>query len=330
MQSRWRRAEAIPLKFSLLVMWATLAVYLFGPIRWIEQWNFAEVATILLLMLYFMAFALGYYFCGRVSPRKKKAKVSAARSAQWTKFLRVTIYVNLFLTVGNALLYGGVGSVTDLFMKAIQGLTSPSEVYYAKDASSRAGSLIVWITFAYSPVMYITNFLSIFRFSTLNKLQRTCVVLTLLIEMLRWLSVGTNKGLFDIVLLFLTYYLVIRMLYYGRETERTKRNRKRIRMMMLAVVICIILFFSFFGSAISSRVGGVYNESNYIAFPYNLIPEGLRFLIDRADDYLVQGYDHMEMIIEHCEFRWTFGIGNSRFLMDTFNRLLGIDLTART
>ena len=95
--------------------------------------------------------------CGRVSPRKKKAKVSAARSAQWTKFLRVTIYVNLFLTVGNALLYGGVGSVTDLFMKAIQGLTSPSEVYYAKDASSRAGSLIVWITFAYSPVMYITH-----------------------------------------------------------------------------------------------------------------------------------------------------------------------------
>ena len=333
MQNQWKKAENIPLKYAMLVMWATLFMYLFGPIRWIKEWNFAEVATILLLIAYFAAFAYGYYVYGYIRPKRvstKKEKYSIASSVQWTKILRVTIYINLALTVGNALLYSSVTSVSGLINKAIAGLISPSSVYYGKEATSRAGSLIVWITFFYSPMMYITNVLSIWRFKSLTKVQKVCVVLTLMIEMLRWLSIGTNKGLFDIVLLFVTYYLMIRMQFYGRETEHTKKNRRRILRVMLAVFILAILFFSFFGAAISSRVGGRYNEANYANFPYNLVPEGLRFLLDKVDSYLVQGYDNMEKIIENCEFQWTFGVGNSRFLMDSIEKLTKIDLSSRT
>ena len=37
----------------------------------------------------------------------------------------------------------------------------------------------------------------------------------------------------------------------------------------------------------------------------------------------------MEKIIENCEFQWTFGAGNSRFLMDALEKL-GIFLEERT
>ena len=40
---KWKKAENIPLKYTMFVMWATLFVYLFGPIRWIESWNYAEM-----------------------------------------------------------------------------------------------------------------------------------------------------------------------------------------------------------------------------------------------------------------------------------------------
>lgn len=330
MQGSCRKAEAIPLKFSMLVMWSTLLIYVLGPIRWIQEWDFAEIITILLLVCYFFAFAFGYDLCRGTISRSRAARERIARSKKWMKILSITIYINFFLTVGNALLYGGAANVSELVHKAMQGLASPSTVYYSKDASSRAGSLIVWITFAYSPMMYITSILSIVRFGALSKIKKACVVATLLIEVLRWLSVGTNKGLFDIVLLFLTYYLILRMMYYGNETEHTRKNRRKIRRIMLAVIVLAALFFAFFGSAISSRVGGIYNESNYLSFPYNMIPEGLRFLVEKMDSYLVQGYDNLEKIIENCNFQWTFGIGNSRFLMDVMKRLVGIDITGRT
>ena len=60
MKRKLLKAEYLPLWLSMLVMWFTLFIYVAGPIRWIENWNFAEVITILLLVSYFVAFAAGY------------------------------------------------------------------------------------------------------------------------------------------------------------------------------------------------------------------------------------------------------------------------------
>lgn len=330
MRGSLRKAEYLPLKFSLLVMWLTLLIYLFGPICWIQEWDAAEYITILLLVSYFTAFAIGYLVRSRYSSKNSVNYVNLANTVTWRRFLKYTIYINLAVVIANAVIYSEITSISALLSKAIKGIVSPATVYYAKNASSRSGSIIVGLILLYSPMMYITNVLSVFSFNQLSFPQKACVVATFVFEIARWLAIGTNKGLFDIVLLFVSYYIVILMLYKGREEERNRQNKKRLLRIGLIVVIAFVLFFAFFGTAISDRVGGKYNVENYTNFPYNLIPEGLRFFVDKADSYLVQGYDNLEKIIENCEFQWTFGAGNSRFLMQAIDLVLGVDLTSRT
>lgn len=326
---KWKKAENIPLKYTMFVMWTTLFVYLFGPIKWIESWDYAEMLTILLLVLFFSAFAVGYYLRGKSFPKVPQNQQSLAHSIDWTRILSVTIWINFVLTIGNTLLYADVTNISELLNKVVVGLTSTGEAYYSKNVSSRSGELIVWITFLYSPILYLTNVLALFRFRSLKQVQKCCVIATLLIEAMRWVSIGTNKGLMDIVLLILTIYMINKMLYYGKESEHTKKRQRMNRWMTIGVLVLVILFLSFFGMAISSRIEGAYDVSNYDSFPYNLVPEGLRFLMDKVDSYLVQGYNNMEKIIENCEFRWTYGAGNSRFLMDALEKL-GIFLEERT
>lgn len=314
----------------MLIMWGTLFLYLFGPIRWVDKWDIWEVIIIALLAGYFLAFAFGYLLRSSISQDQPEQFRDIARSEGWKRFLNIAIYVNFALVVGNALLYTEAASVSDLLNKAVQGILNPAEVYYSKNASSRAGSLLVWITMLASPFTYITNVLSVYAFKSLSKVGKVCVVATFVIEVGRWLAVGTNKGLFDVVLLFLTLYLIVQMRFYGQGGEKSKSEKKKIRRIQAVVIAAMILFFMFFGKAISDRVGGVYTEENYASFPYNLVPEGLRFLVDKMDSYLIQGYNNYQRIIENCEFKWTFGAGNSRFFMQAIELATDVDLTPRT
>lgn len=330
MKRRVLKAEYLPLWFSMLVMWFTLFIYVAGPIRWIDKWNFAEIITILLLICYFVAFAAGYLLRSKRLSCSEQTLSDLTEHVNWKKFLSISIWINLFLTVSNAQIYSSTTDIFSLFGQAIKGLTSPDEVYFAKDASSRMGNVVVWLTLLYSPAMYITWLLSVCKFNVLEKKEKIAVVFTLAVELARWLSIGTNKGLFDIVLLFVAFYLILCMHYLGRMDFKTEANRRLIKRITIVVLVALVLFFAFFGMAISARVSGQYNDANYANFPYSLVPKGLRFLVDKASNYLVQGYNNMEKIIENCEFKWTFGLGNSRFLMQIFDKLVGIDLTERT
>lgn len=330
MKRRLLKAEYLPLWFSMLVMWFTLFIYVAGPVRWIDKWDVYEFITILFLVLYFLAFAAGYLLRNKKLSKRGQAVSDLTEHVNWKNFLSISIWINLFLTVSNAQIYSSTSDIFSLFGQAIKGLISPDEVYYAKDASSRMNNVVVWLTFFYSPAMYITWLLSVWKFKVLEKKERIAVVFTLAVELARWLSIGTNKGLFDIVLLFVTFYLILCMHYLGRQDFKTAENRLLLKRITIIVLVAVLLFFAFFGIALSARVDGRYNEANYAHFPYNLVPKGLRFLVDKADNYLVQGYNNMERIIENCEFKWTFGIGNSRFLMQILDRVFGIDLTSRT
>lgn len=335
MLNNWQRAEFVPLKYSLLVMWCTLLIFLLGPINWFTEWTLSEYTTIFLLIAYFTAFALGYLLRSHRSHQATVKKIITAQqdeaaNSTWRKIINVTIFINLVLVFCNALLYSSTASLSELFDKAAEGLVAPGSIYYEKDASSRNNSIIVWITLLYSPLMYITTVASIYFFRSLSKLRKVCVLATFVIEITRWLSIGTNKGLFDIVLLFITYFLILKIQFHCQPPEKRKERKKKIRKLSIIVVVSVVLFFLFFNFAVSSRTAGKYNPEHFKDFPYNLVPQNLRFFVEKAVSYLVQGYSNMNKIIKNCDFQWTFGIGNSRFLMQITEQVFGIDLTAST
>lgn len=325
------KAQFLPLKISLLVMFGSLIVFLFGPIPWIENDNFIAYFVIVLLILYFLAFTLGY--CAR-TPKSGgiiiNHQIIEYNEGKILNMLKYTLFINLIFSILLALIYSDTTSISGLINKMMQGLFAPSEAYYLKDTSSRSESIIVWLSLLYSPWLYITKVLGLYYFNELKLYQKILYILAIIVEVMRWLAVGTNKGLFDIVVLLLFYYILLRMKLLSDDEEHTYKLKKTLRRILLVVAISATAFLIFFGTAISARVGGVYHEEYFNTFPYNQLPDGLKFFVEKFDSYLTQGYKNFILIVQNCEFKWTFGIGNSRFLMQIFNSLFGIDLTSRT
>ncbi len=327
-----KKAILLPLKFSLLIMFGSIFIYIFGPIRWIKNTDIIGYMTVGLILIYFIAFGLGYLL--RIGHKEKIIVNETKILLNETKvlnMLKYTIYINFILTVLLALIYTNATSVPELFNKMINGLISSSDAYYTKDATSRSGSIVVWISLIYSPWMYITKVCGLCLFKELSLRQKIVYVMSVFAEIMRWLAIGTNKGLFDIVILFLFAYLYLQMkLFYNNNYYEIRKMKKTVHKIFITSSVLILGFFSFFSMAISSRVGGNYNQNYFQKLPYKLIPINFRFLIEKVDDYLTQGYAYFTEIIRHCNFKWTFGVGNSRFLMSIVDSIFGIDLTSRT
>ena len=83
MKRRLFKAEYLPLWFSMLVMWLTLFIYIAGPVRWIDKWDVFELITILLLALYFIAFAVGYLVRSKRLGKTAKIEEKLCEHVNW-------------------------------------------------------------------------------------------------------------------------------------------------------------------------------------------------------------------------------------------------------
>ena len=320
------KALALPRKLCVLYMIAVLVLFLAGPIKWIDEWDLAAVMGVCLICLYIIAFRLGYgrNRCYVYESVETANPARIATREKYVKLLNIFVWVYLVLTVLNAFEYAGATSLSGLWANVKEALTSPDQAYYNKDVSSRSGNILAYVTLIFEPIMFITKVNAFLYYKYLNKFAKICAPFALVVEVFRWLAVGTNKGLLDVLVLLFTIYLI--SMQRRKITERKKANKK----IFVIIIILTILFLAFFATALSARVGGEYDKSLYTDFPYNLVPEGLRFFVTKFDSYITQGYSNMIKCIRYCEWKPTFPIGHSRFLMDTAKRFFGIDVFENT
>ena len=320
------RALDLPRKLCVIYMVAVLALFLVGPRTWIEEWDYAALLGVFLICSYIVAFYVGY-------GRRRSAAVDISDALlseqdrtceKCVKFVNVTVWIYLVLTMLNAFEYAGASSLSELWQNVKTGLLSPADVYYNKDVSSRAGNVLTYVTLLLEPVMFITKVNIFLYYKRLNLAAKILAPLTIVIEAFRWLAVGTNKGLLDILVLLAAVYFI--SMQRHKITEGKKLNKK----LLAVILIFTVLFLAFFATALSARVGGEYDTTLYDSFPYNMVPEGLRFFVTKFDSYLTQGYANMIKCIRYCEWKPTFPIGHSRFLMDMADRFFGIDVFSNT
>ncbi len=325
---RDKKVLMFPVRFAVLYMVGTLFVYLLGPIDYHKGWDWYEFLGVGLVSLYILALYCGFrqgVFHRKEIDRESAAAIQKHNVDGMLKVIGVFMIVDFLVTMLNALLYVGVGSLSELLSAVLKGLSDPAGSYYGKDSSSRAGNILVYITILLQPILFVSRVYSLLLWKKIKPLLRVLCVCTILVEACRWLAIGTNKGLFDIVMLIVSIFLIKSL--NGKYNGTYKKMNKKV---LLAIAVLVVLFLWFFSYAISSRIGGAYNHDAFAQFPYNLIPESMRVLVEKVDSYLTQGYFNMIACIEKCEWKPTFFIGNSRFLMDMLNRFTGIDITGNT
>jgi hypothetical protein len=329
-----KRTLLLPSKVVHWYLAAVIILYLFGPLEWHTQNKLFFYSFITLAQ-----FLLYYGFKNTVNSLSSKPLTSivSVDEKYVLKFLKIMIAVNLLFVFLNMIRYAGVTpfSWDLLFKKLYLGITSPAQQYREKFTPNVfGGQLLTYSTVVLSPFLWPVIPLSLLFFNKLSVINKILLFLTLFFECARWIAIGTNKGIIDVVLIIASVLLIKHLQNKFRSNEITQtRSIKPIGTYILIIILFFIGLFYFINTigsrvadnwvSISNALGGV--QINFESPLMKITPEFLKPAMIFITSYLTQGYYGLSLAIGK-PFIPMFGVGNSTFLMEIIKRLFNIDL----
>jgi hypothetical protein len=226
----------------------------------------------------------------------------------------------------------------DFVSDVVSGLIDSQIQYVAKidRLDSYSGSKVLNVLnffVAFSKIALIP--IVIFYWGKLKLFDKFFALVISFLPVLSGVSMGTNKPLFDFVILYgssLFLYFVSNYYKIGKCDFRSRR------VFVISICICFVASLWFFGAAMLGRGGDpTYVESTSplghirVADQYRAVgdDEFLSYLYVWLSNYLVQGYYGFSQAF-NVDFDSTFGFGNSQFLTRQVEWLSGVDLSVLT
>lgn len=328
---RIKKALYIPGIGVTVYMLFTVCFFAFGPYNW-EPLNKGILYAY--LVFYTISFAGGYFLYLRVIRGIKVAaqerKSRERNQKKILKFLQIAVWLDLCFTFLNAMQYANIGSysVVELLRAVRTSMTDPVGAYYGNMYVQMEGiggvSLITWVSILLAPVLLSARVLSVLYFKKLKIYQKAAVVAAIFLEVCRWMAVGKNKGVFDIVILFLMIFVV--KWVQGRAAGKRMDKKKA-----ALTLFCIGLALMYFGFLMSSR-NAIINGEDYPGFekiPWCLFPQAIRPMLLSLNSYLCQGYYGLSLCMS-MEWIPTWGMGFSGWFNRMFETFLGIGAGTNT
>lgn len=322
-----------PLIFVELYLISTLVVFLKGPIEY-------RIHNEFLFYLYIFLYHI-FTFCGYslgIKILTKQRNSDFEKKGYLLKYSNITLLALFSSLLSNANLSMGESlipyNIIDLFNHGIS-FESIGLAYFDKIQAldSYQGNKLLNIIFffiAWPKVIYISYV--IYNWDKINIVKKILSSIIILIPVLSGISTGTNKPIFDFVLIFLLSLCV----YFF--SNKFIINKFLIHKRKLFVLISVIGFFFavyFFSLSMKGRnVDFVFLESTSVlgdikvkeSISSNEINNGgVIWLVN----YVVQGYYGFSLSLDQ-EFTSTYGFGNSPFLTRQFEWISGINLRERT
>lgn len=302
------------IKYIMCYFIFTILLFDFGPLQYKTENN---ILLHFYVLTYFLSFYMGYkFYSKKITYNEDKAsQIKKDNSKKIEKILKKGIYINLILIIIFCLITTDTRSIQELFTKLVSALKNPAISYYDKvnnvNIENSISILKVAFMFGY-PYILLILVLSVYNFNKLDMPRKIITILTIILEISRWIAMGTNKGVFDILILFISLYL-INLCY--------KHNKKIKKKYKILIVISGILIFFMFTYFISSRM---YENNNSMTLSGKIY-----YGVEKFSNYLVQGYQGMNYAL-NLEWKPMFGIGNSGFLTSMVSRILNTDLSQLT
>lgn len=319
---------SIPTKIIRLMMFyliMTVVYYFIGPIRWATP----KVWKLLLFLASAFVSLRGGYWLYMQRHRKQRAPVRLMTDRMIIYYLKYMLIINF--VVMTLYFFRNLGQSSFSIANLITWIKNPAAQYSAKfdlsvsgfwgivGAAATFGSFFLWSTIP----------LGIYYYKKLPTPYQAMVVANIVVELLRWFAAGTNKGIVDMMLLFMTFML------YRYLNGRVKLN-KRARYIILGIVLAVLVL-SYFTNSISDRLMNT-TRVNYITNPGNqvdpdnwlvkLLP-GLKSLFTQTQSYLTQGYYGLALGLEESVVPM-WGLGSSDFLIQQAQELFNVDLQQYT
>ncbi len=313
----------MPLVLAEAYLNLTVLVFAVGPWAWPVR---EPLALYCFLAACHVGLGLGYFIGVSTEPRPHARVYSGVHSSS-LRITRISIFLAAIKAIPSYLRQTGIASfsVQGVLQGLLAGIINPGQQYASKLAYyAETQTSIPWILFSAitAPLAWLMVPLSMVHWDSLTGAQKIMCIGALVLDIIGWISVGTNKGILDSALL-IVIGLAIRQL--TRPHRRAPRRSVRVLAVLLMTIPLVYLVIT-----VQSRLGGVstYGWSSGVGVDWDrpliaITPRPLKNALIVISSYMTQGYYGLSLAM--CEpFSSTFGIGNSLFLTSLFERLFGV------
>ncbi|MBN9647140.1 hypothetical protein J0L31_09090 [Terrisporobacter glycolicus] len=324
-----RNKKLLPMILIQLYLFITLILFVIGP------WDFKvnNMVNLILLLFIYQVFLLYGYFIG-INGIKVGRNVSFnCEKSNIKLFKKLMIFYTFVLLIEVTRSLGLTSiSISQIIEKFIIGIKNPQSGYLSKlevnNSNVFLGSIGTIIMFIASPISYAMMPLIIYYFKQLDKKYKILASFIICLNLTKYIATGTNKGIFDFVIIYISYIL---LKYLKNKTSTINKNK--IKMFTIIIVLCSILFTTF-SHMIGSRAFGTYlNSGSKLASTVSidddsilmsLTPTILKKPVILLSSYLCQGYYGLSLSME-VESTPMLGFGNSIFLVDQISEKYDIN-----
>lgn len=316
-----------PLTLCVLYMFSTLILYFISPI---QRNTSKPIEMALLISAYIIAFAVGYIIARKMIPPSdfetgvevdNKAPISTINIKILQKSIVALVCITLIFVIRNMSIIGS----SNIMQGIKTALTDPNTVYLAK-MDTEKNVFLNAISLICSPIFIYASFLGIMNFSKLKLSYKFLYITYIFLEIIRWIIIGTNKGLFDLVGLFVIAFLI--------KSWENNGIKKKPDLKKLLLIIALAYFAIYiFGLTISSRIGSnlssLYSTGvtgiNKDSLLFVVFPSSIAIIILRLIGYITQGYYGFALGL-NLDWKPTFLLGSSSFVSSWAERIFGINI----
>lgn len=309
-----------PIKYLFFFLVFTEVLYFVGPLEFGVDSNFLLFFYLLLLNA-----SLYYGYKNGLLIRRKKTSLARVKDLKLEIIKRI-IFVTLVYYFIEYWFSLNITSISSLFQKVIFAVQNSGEVYQSKLESSSTSGL-TYIMMLLSPFPYMAQIFGVYYWGRLSKTYKIIVIIVYLLEITSWLASGTRKGLFDIMIIVLTMFIL-----YNPDILIDKKKKKILGISLLSGIVVFILYFVISNL---SRYGFTaaefesYDIGSIRSFYQNNLPFSINLMLSSVSGYLCQGYRALSLALNdfvyNGVFCYTYGLGSSWFDINLAENVFGVN-----
>lgn len=315
---KYKKALFTPLNIIIIYLFASILLYFFGPIKW-------NIDNGLLLFSYVSI----NYICIWLGYRRMMRRAIYNEYGYWcyddddggdeipyysklfTCILLFTIVCNLTYSFFE---YGGIS--IDRILNMAQSYLNNRDFEATHNIFTRIFTYLWGLNYFYLPC-------GIVLYKRLKILDKVLFWIALLTNIFFWLSIGTMKGLGDILITAIVPFIVVTVKGKIDAWEVKKAlNKRKYTLLILGILFAIVFGYSALNryilrghndfSALNTLTRPFAKEEILWPFPY---------ITNSIIAYVSHGYTGLAYALK-LPFKWTFFVGNSRALTNIIERKL--------
>lgn len=299
--------------FTYLIF--TIILFAYGP--W--PWPVDNKVLLYLFLIINSCILLLFYYIGINSSR------SSRLNQNYKIWYKISLIISLVLLIPTS--YFRIGTILPNITTIFNDL---GEIYFeSRQFRLESSAIIEYIRMLFSPFLFSLFPLTIFYWKEIGKVSKYLALIVSFIYILISINMGINKDIVE-------YFIILIFILLIKAISKSEFNIVILlkRTIIALMIVCIaFITLNYFQSTQEGRAGGnieLYNHrANMYADPDALLisylPMELQGGIIALSSYMTQGYYGLSLSMKE-PFTWTYGVGNSIFLMNNIESLFNLNI----